>query len=99
VESFHKYVLAVKEYYEKSSDRPRVRGLMVAQGYTKKADAVRKSFESIGDPKLEFKTWDRVIDDTERLHTGWLAVSKERVESGEAAEQAAADGEAKAEAA
>lgn len=83
VESFHKYVLAVQEHYAKSSDRPQVRGLMVAQSYTKKADAVRKSFEKIGDPRLEFKTWDRVIDDTERLHTGWLAVSKDRVAAGE----------------
>lgn len=85
VESFHKYVLAVEEHYAKSTDRPRVRGLMVAQAYTKKAEAVRKSFEKITEPRFEFKTWDRVIDDTERLHTGWLAVSKERVKSGDEA--------------
>jgi hypothetical protein len=88
VHAFHQYVLAAQQHFEKSTDRPRVRGLMIAQGYTAQGDAVRKSLEKIGDPKLEFKTWNRVIDETERLHTGWLAVSKERV----AADDEDADG-------
>jgi hypothetical protein len=83
VNAFHQYVAAVEKRFEKSSDRPRVRGLMIAQGYTGQANDVRKNLEKIGDPKLEFKTWDRVIDETERLHTGWLAVSKERADAGE----------------
>lgn len=90
VHAFHQYVLAVEEHYAKSTDRPVVRGLMIAQGYTGQADAVRKSLEQIQSPRLEFRTWDRVIDDTERLHTGWLAVSQERVASGEAEQGAEA---------
>jgi hypothetical protein len=83
VNAFHQYVLAVEEHYSKSTDRPILRGLMIAQGYTKQADPVRKSLEQIQSPRLEFRTWDRVLEDTERLHTGWLAVSRERVASGE----------------
>lgn len=94
VHAFHQYVLAVEEHYEKSTERPLVRGLMIAQGYTGQADPVRKSLEQIQSPRLEFKTWDRVVDETARLHTGWLAVSRERVESGDeenAAEAVAPD--------
>ena len=83
VNAFHQYVAAVVKHFEKSTDRPRVRGLMIAQGYTSQADDVRKNLEKISDPRLEFKTWGRVIDETERLHTGWLAVSKERAEANE----------------
>jgi hypothetical protein len=83
VHAFHQYVIAVEEQYAKSTDRPRISGLMIAQKYTGQADGVRKSLEQITSPRFSFKTWKRVIEDTERLHTGWLAVSKERVESGE----------------
>jgi hypothetical protein len=86
VNAFHQYVLAVQEHYDRSTERPIVRGLMIAQGYTKQGDSVRKSLEQIPRPRLEFRTWDRLIEDTERLHTGWLAVSRERVASGEAEE-------------
>lgn len=57
---------------------------MIAQGYTKQADQIRKNLEEqIKSPRLEFRTWHRVIEETERLHTGWLAVSQERVAAGE----------------
>lgn len=82
VNAFHQYVLAVQEHYAKSSDNPIVRGLMIAQGYTRQADPVRKSLEQIQSPRLDFRTWNRVLEDTERLHTGWLAVSRERVAAG-----------------
>jgi hypothetical protein len=80
---FQNYVLAAKDYYDKSTDSPRVRGLMIAQGYTPRANRVRKSLEQIGDPKLEFKTWDSVVEETERMHLGWLEVSKRRVAQGD----------------
>jgi len=63
---------------------------MIAQRYTAQADGVRKSLEQIQSPRLEFRTWDRVIEETERLHTGWLAVSRDRAAAGEE-EPAAAD--------
>lgn len=57
-----------------------VRGLMIAQDYTPLADAIRRSLETLQDVRLRFRTWDRVIEDTERMHLGRLPVSKERVE-------------------
>lgn len=75
---FHTYVLAVQTHYAKSTERPRVRGLMIAQDYTAAADTLRKSLETTQDVRLQFRTWDAVIDDTERMHLGWLAVSQDR---------------------
>lgn len=78
VNKFHGYVLAVKDYYDRSTDRPLVRGLMIAQSYTAGADRVRRSLEEAQAVRLAFRTWDRVIDETERMHMGWLEVSKDR---------------------
>ena len=79
VQKFQGYVLAAKEHYDQETNPPRVRGLMIAQGYTRGADRLRRSLEQIGNPKLEFKTWDRVVAETERMHIGWLEISKRRV--------------------
>ena len=92
VQAFHQYVLGVQEHYDSNTDKPFVRGLMIAQGYTKQANPVRKNLEEIKSPRLEFKTWDRVVHETKKLHTGWLAVSAERVASGEEPESDADDG-------
>lgn len=51
---------------------------MIAQDYTAGADGMRKNLEQIISPKLEFKTWDRVLDETHRMHLGWLEVSEQR---------------------
>ncbi len=83
VQKFHQYVLAVQDHYAKSTDRPRIRGLLIAQDYTAKADAVRKSLEKIPDPNLAFRTWERVIEDTKRMHEGWLGVSEKRLKAGQ----------------
>jgi hypothetical protein len=79
VDKFAGYVLAIREHYASNTDRPTVRGLMIAQGYTAKAKLKREGYEQITDPKMEFKTWARVIDETERMHVGWLAVSERRI--------------------
>lgn len=79
VNKFHAYVLAVQMHYEKSTDRPRVRGLMIAEDYTSQGDTMRKSLETLKNVNLKFRTWSRVIEDTERMHLGWLEVSRERV--------------------
>lgn len=81
VNKFHTYVLAVQSHYAKSTDRPSVRGLMIAQDYTSQADALRKSLETLQDVRMRFQTWDRAIDDTERMHLGWLAVTRDRTGS------------------
>ncbi len=80
VNKFHTYVLAVQDHYAKSTDHPAVRGLMIAQDYTAQADQLRKSLETLPGVRLQFQTWDRVIDDTERMHLGWLAVTRDRTD-------------------
>ena len=79
VNKFHSYVLGVQEHYARSSTRPAVRGLMVANDYTKKANMVRQSLQELRGVRLEFRTWDSVIDITRRLHTGWLEVTRSTV--------------------
>jgi Histidine kinase-, DNA gyrase B-, and HSP90-like ATPase len=79
VDKFSHYVSAAQEFQQRANSRaPRVRGLMIAQAYTSNGDRQRKLLEKVGDPQMEFKTWDRVIDETERMHLGWLEVSRLR---------------------
>lgn len=80
IHKFQSYLGAIQNFYEKSTDRPRVRGLMIAEGYTPKANQSRQMLEQIGDPKMEFKSWARVMEETERMHLGWLNVSQRRVD-------------------
>jgi hypothetical protein len=79
VNKFHIYCLAVQKHYAKSSENVIVRGLMIAQDYTQNADLVRSSLEKVQGVQLHFRTWDRIIDDTERMHIGWLNVSRDRI--------------------
>lgn len=92
VNKFHQYVLGVQEHYSKSTERPRIRGLMIAQDFTAKGDHVRKSLEKIPDPQLSFRTWDRVIEDTKRMHQGWLGVSEKRLAAPSAIDHRAQSG-------
>lgn len=73
---FHSYVLGVREHYSANSSPPSVNGLMIANGYTRRADRTRRSLQSAQDVKLEFRTWEDVVDHTRRLHTGWLEVTR-----------------------
>jgi hypothetical protein len=81
VHKFHSYVLGVQAHYEKSTRPPAVRGLMIAQDYTARADTLRKNLEGIPSPQLEFRTWELVLEETERLHSGWLSVSLKRAQA------------------
>ena len=76
VNKFHSYVLGVREHYSSSSIAPSVNGLMIANAYSAKADRLRESLQSVQGVKLEFRTWNRIIDNTRRLHTGWLKVTR-----------------------
>ena len=49
---------------------------MIADMYSQRAGLVKGSLERLPTPKLEFKTWGDVIENTRRLHTGWLAVTR-----------------------
>ena len=75
---FHSYVLAAHESQRRNSEPLRVTGLMIAQRYTEAADRQRTSLETVQNVRLVFRTWDRVLKETERLHTGWLAVTNRR---------------------
>lgn len=94
VDKFYNYVITVQEHYQKSGGAPIVRGLMVAEDYTKQGDTKRKKLEQQAvDPRVQFKTWKRVMEDTRRMHLGWLRVSEKRTHadettSGEAASEA-----------
>ncbi len=91
VNKFHQYVLSAREHWVRANTKvPRVRGLLIAQGYTSNANRVRNSLQTVTDPQMEFKTWEQVIDETERMHLGWLQVSRGRSEEPGAAAAAAA---------
>lgn len=78
VNKFHLYVLAVQEHYQRSTEHPAVRGLMIAQDYTQQANGLRQSLERVTDVRLAFRTWERIIDETERMHLAWLDLSRRR---------------------
>lgn len=78
IAKFQNYVGAAQAHYENNTNPPRVRGLMIAEDYTERASRLRRQLEQISEPKMEFKTWGRVIEETERMHLGWLEVSQRR---------------------
>ena len=79
VSRFHGYVLAAHESQRQSDIPLRVTGLMIAQRYTREAEMMRQSLQTVSAGiRLVFRTWDRVLQETERLHEGWLAVTERR---------------------
>ncbi len=94
VNKFHFYVQSVVKQYAKNTTPPRVRGLMIANGYSEDGDMIRKNLEALQSPVMEFKTWDRVLEESERLHLSWLEVTKDRLRStGAAADATSTDGD------
>jgi hypothetical protein len=83
VNKFHAYVLAAIEHEHRNSPQVRVTGLMIAQGYTQNGARVKQSLENNRNIDLRFRTWERVIDETERMHLGWLEVSRARSQVGD----------------
>lgn len=86
VSRFHGYALAAYESQQQATYDTqrriggplRIVGLMIAQRYTAKAERLRQSLQTVADTRLIFTTWDRVLQETERLHEGWLAVTNRR---------------------
>lgn len=77
VHKLHRYVLGVREHYASANTAvPTVHGLMIANSYTETANRVRMSLENLQDVRLEFRTWDAVIENTRALHTSWLEVTR-----------------------
>ena len=77
VDKFATYVAGVAEHYKRrETSPPRVDGLMIASNYTSQGYLKKQLYDRISEPRLEFKTWNSVIQDTKRLHEGWLAVTR-----------------------
>ena len=77
VQKFHSYVLGVRDHYASGNTAvPTVHGLMIANSYTERANRLRQSLERLQDVRLEFRTWDSVVDNTRSLHTSWLEVTR-----------------------
>ena len=77
VQKFYSYVLGVREHYRSGNTQsPTVGGLMIAEKYSARADRMRMSLQQLSDVRLEFKTWGGVIENTRRLHTSWLEVTR-----------------------
>ncbi len=76
VHKFHSYVLGVYAGYNRNTSPPSLNGLMIANGYTERADRTRRSLEQVREVKLDFQTWGSVIENTKLLHTGWLEVTR-----------------------
>jgi hypothetical protein len=83
VNKFHAYVLDAIEHERPNSPPAKVRGLMIAEGYTTQGARVKESLEKNPSILLRFRTWDRVITETERMHLGWLEVSRARSQTEE----------------
>ena len=76
VNKFHSYVLGVYAEYGRNTSPPLVSGLMIANGYSERADRTRRSLEQVREVRLEFQKWGNVIDNTRQFHTGWLGVTR-----------------------
>jgi site-specific DNA-cytosine methylase len=78
---FHDYYAYLGTHLRKvDTYSPSLKGIMIAADYQQQALPVKKSYEeNVG---LEFKSWDSVLDGTERLHVGWLELSSARVQAG-----------------
>jgi len=75
---FHDYYVYLDTYLRKlETHPPSLKGIMIAADYEQQALPVKTSLEQLG---LEFKSWDSVLDGTERLHVGWLELSRSRAE-------------------
>lgn len=80
INRFETYVLAAVNHFEKSTNRPRVTGLMIAQSYNDNALMKRRNLETSQMARFMFSTWEAVIEDTERFHRSWLDVETRRAE-------------------
>lgn len=81
VTKFHDYLNQAVEVYARDEHPPQVSGIMIADGFSEQARQRRKM--EIPGVRLHYRTWARVIRETERLHRGWLAVATRRADSTE----------------
>ena len=78
---FAGYVSDATSYYSQGNSPdgvPTVRGLMVATGYVGEAELQRRELQGVPGGRYQFKSWESVLQDTKRLHQGWLELSARR---------------------
>ena len=81
LQRFAGYVSAAHRKALLSTNPPTVKALMVAQGFTANALQQRATiYDQTQNPKMMFRTWDRVIEEAERSHTEWLAIERIRMD-------------------
>ena len=78
VSKFLGYVTAAHAHAQRNTNPPTVTGLMVAQDFTPAGLRLKNTLEQPTNPRMMFRTWDRVIHDTERLHMSWLEAERRR---------------------
>ena len=76
---FHGYMRSAIAKYRLEDTPPAVTGLMIADGYTRDAEDVVRTTKIEG-VRLDYRTWYRVLMETERLHRSWLTVATRRAE-------------------
>ena len=79
VTKFHDYLIQAEHVYARDEQSPQVSGIMIADGFS--ALAWNRARMEIPGVRLHYRTWSRVIRETERLHQGWLAVATKRAVS------------------
>ncbi len=81
VTKFQDYLNQAEQVYVRDEHPPQVSGIMIADGFS--GPAWQRSRMQIPGVCLHYRTWARVIRETERLHRGWLAVATRRADSTE----------------
>ena len=79
VTKFHDYVIQAERVYARDENRPQVSGIMIADGFSE--SAWNRTKMELPGVRLHYRTWGRVVQETERLHRGWLAVATKRAGS------------------
>ncbi|MYA43741.1 MAG: hypothetical protein F4Z31_18600 [Gemmatimonadetes bacterium] len=81
VTKFQDYLIQAEQVYARDEHPPQVSGIMIADGFS--GAARQRSKMEIPGVRLHYRTWARVIRETERLHRGWLTVATRRADSTE----------------
>ena len=76
VTKFQDILIQAHQVYSRDENPPQVSGIMIADSFSEAAWG-RTQMEIRG-VRLHYRTWGRVIRETERLHRGWLAVASKR---------------------
>ena len=83
ITKFQDYLIQTNEALARDMHPPQISGIMIADAFSDSARARIKM--EIPGVRAYYRTWSRVIRETERLHRGWLAVATRRARGENAA--------------